>query len=167
MTRLRNTHTIVTVNGQYPGPTIYVNEGDNLIVQVENNEPYNVTIPWHGVKQLISHWVDGAAYITEWPINVRSIFDYNFTITGQVGTLWWHADISYERATVHGALVILPRAGNDYPFPKPDAEFPIILGEWWNANVEDMVAGSIPSDLDAYTINGQPGLFYPCSANDL
>ncbi|GLJ16994.1 hypothetical protein SUGI_0293930 [Cryptomeria japonica] len=170
-TRLCSTQTIVTVNGQFPGPTIEVREGDNLVVEVHNNGPYNVTIHWHGVKQLKSCWAEGPAYITQCHITPENKFTYNFIITGQEGTLWWHAHISYLRATVHGALVIKPRAGKTYPYPKPDAEFPIILGEWWNANVEDVIAEAIatgerPPESDADTINSQPGDFFPCSKND-
>ncbi|GLJ29357.1 hypothetical protein SUGI_0578940 [Cryptomeria japonica] len=171
VTRVCNTQTLVTVNGQYPGPSITVHEGDNLVVHVQNNAPYNVTLHWHGVRQMRSCWADGPAYVTQCPITPGNKFTYSFTIIGQEGTLWWHAHITYLRATVHGALVILPRPGNDYPFPKPDAEIPIILGEWWNANVEDVIAdavrrGAVPKDSDAYTINSQPGDFYPCSSND-
>ncbi|XP_057847991.2 laccase-12-like [Cryptomeria japonica] len=171
VTRVCNTQTLVTVNGQYPGPSITVHEGDNLVVHVQNNAPYNVTLHWHGVRQMRSCWADGPAYVTQCPITPGNKFTYNFTIIGQEGTLWWHAHITYLRATVHGALAILPRPGNDYPFPKPDAEIPIILGEWWNANVEDVIAdavrrGAVPNDSDAYTINSQPGDFYPCSSND-
>jgi laccase len=32
------------------------------------------------------------------------------------------------RATVHGAIVIMPKAGVAYPFPQPDEEPEIILG---------------------------------------
>ncbi|KAH9287772.1 hypothetical protein KI387_031889 [Taxus chinensis] len=169
--RLCTEQEIVTVNGQFPGPTIYVHEGDNLVVQVENRAPYNLTIHWHGVKQVRSCWMDGPAYITQCPIITGNSFNYNFNITEQEGTLWWHAHISYLRATVHGALVIYPRIGNHYPFPKPHAEFPIILGEWWNANVEDVLSqalriGGVPNESDAYTINSHPGDLFPCSAND-
>jgi laccase len=34
------------VNGQYPGPTVYVREGDNILVNVTNLVPNNVTIHW-------------------------------------------------------------------------------------------------------------------------
>ena len=54
---------------------------------------------------------------------------YNFTITGQRGTLWWHAHISWLRATVYGPLVILPKLGVPYPFPAPYKEVPVIFGE--------------------------------------
>ena len=54
---------------------------------------------------------------------------YNFTVTGQRGTLWWHAHISWLRATVYGPLVILPKLGVPYPFPAPYKEVPVIFGE--------------------------------------
>ncbi|KAH9304726.1 hypothetical protein KI387_009130 [Taxus chinensis] len=171
VTRLCKEQEIVTVNGQFPGPTLYAHEGDNVVVQVQNKGPYNVTIHWHGVRQLRSCWADGPAYITQCPITPGNSFTQRFRIIDQEGTLWWHAHISYLRATVHGALVIYPRFRKPYPFPKPTAEFPLILGEWWNANVEDVIndairRGAVPLESDGYTINSQPGDLFPCSAND-
>ena len=40
----------------------------------------------------------------------------------------WHAHSSFLRATVYGAFIIRPRRGNAYPFPAPDKEVPIVLG---------------------------------------
>lgn len=45
-TRLCATKPIVTVNGKFPGPTLYAREGDNVIVRVTNHVQYNVTIHW-------------------------------------------------------------------------------------------------------------------------
>ncbi|KAK8592163.1 hypothetical protein V6N13_062749 [Hibiscus sabdariffa] len=75
---------------------------------------------------------------------------------------------SWLRATVYGALIIRPRDGESYPFPKPKRETPILLGEWWDANPIDVVreatrTGAAPNVSDAYTINGQPGDLYKCS----
>ncbi|KAL6213064.1 hypothetical protein ACLB2K_012512 [Fragaria x ananassa] len=33
--------------------------------------------------------------------------------------LWWHAHVSWLRATVYGALIIHPRSPRSYPFPAP------------------------------------------------
>jgi FtsP/CotA-like multicopper oxidase with cupredoxin domain len=33
----------------YPGPTIEVNQGDRLIVKVQNNLPNATSIHWHGL----------------------------------------------------------------------------------------------------------------------
>jgi len=84
----------------------------------------------HGIKQLRSGWSDGPAYVTQCPIQPGQSFVYNFTITGQRGTLLWHAHITWLRATMYGAIVILPKRGISYPFPKPDKEKIIILGEF-------------------------------------
>lgn len=47
VTRLCNARSIVTANGQFPGPAVEVNEGDSLVVSVVNNATYNVTIHWY------------------------------------------------------------------------------------------------------------------------
>ncbi|KAL3717071.1 hypothetical protein ACJRO7_008621 [Eucalyptus globulus] len=168
--RLCQRRVITAVNGSLPGPAIHVQEGDTLVVHVFNKSPYNLTIHWHGIFQLLSGWADGPEYITQCPIRPGSSYTYKFTITGQEGTLWWHAHVQWLRATVHGALIIRPRAGHKYPFPKPHREIPIILGEWWNANVIDvenqaLATGAAPNNSDAYTINGRPGNLYNCSQN--
>lgn len=82
----------------------------------------------HGVRQLRSGWADGPAYITQCPIQTGQVYVYNFTLTGQRGTLFWHAHISWLRATLYGPLVILPKRHASYPFPQPEKEVPIIFG---------------------------------------
>ncbi|XP_061339642.1 laccase-7-like [Gastrolobium bilobum] len=168
--RLCKQQAITAVNGKLPGPTIKVREGDTLVVHVFNKSPYNLTIHWHGIFQLLSGWSDGPEYITQCPIPSGSSYTYKFNITGQEGTLWWHAHSSWLRATVHGALIIRPRLGHSYPFIKPYKEVPILIGEWWNANVLDVenqaqATGAAPNNSNAFTINGLPGDFYPCSQN--
>lgn len=83
----------------------------------------------HGVRQLRTGWADGPAYITQCPIPSGQSYLYNFTVTGQRGTLLWHAHILWLRATVHGALVILPKLGVPYPFPAPNKEVVVVLGK--------------------------------------
>ncbi|MCD7454203.1 Lactose Permease [Datura stramonium] len=171
VTRLCKTKTIVTVNGKFPGPRVVAREGDRLVVKVVNHVSNNVSFHWHGIKQLQSGWADGPAYITQCPIQTGQSYVYNFTITGQRGTLWWHAHISWMRATLYGPLIIYPQHNSSYPFAKPHKEVPIIFGEWWNANTEAvinqaLVTGAGPNVSDSYTINGLPGPLYNCSAKD-
>lgn len=42
---------LLLVNGKFPGPVIEVNEGDRLVVQVNNNMTIPSTIHWHGQYQ--------------------------------------------------------------------------------------------------------------------
>ncbi|KAG5550375.1 hypothetical protein RHGRI_015361 [Rhododendron griersonianum] len=169
MNRLCKQQVINAVNGSLPGPTIQVHEGDTVIIHVFNKCPYNLTIHWHGIFQLHSAWADGPEYVTQCPILPGNKYTYKFTITGQEGTLWWHAHAQWLRSTVHGALIIRPRKGYTYPFPKPFEEFPILLGEWWNANIieieeQALADGRGPNISNAFTINGWLGDLYNCSS---
>ncbi|KAK6943083.1 Multicopper oxidase, N-terminal [Dillenia turbinata] len=171
-TRLCASKPIVTVNGRFPGPTLYAREGDNVLVKVVNHVQVNVSIHWHGIRQLRTGWYDGPAYITQCPIQPGQSFIYNFTITGQRGTLLWHAHINWLRATVHGAIVILPKRGVPYPFPTPYKEVVVVLGEWWKSDTEAVIneamkSGLAPNVSDAHTINGHPGPVTNCSRTNV
>ncbi|CAM8907545.1 unnamed protein product [Rhodiola kirilowii] len=168
VTRLCHTKQLLTVNGQYPGPTIAVHEGDNVEIKVTNSISSNTTLHWHGIKQLRTGWADGPAYITQCPIRGGQTYTYKFQVTDQRGTLWWHSHIFWQRASVNGALIVYPRM--PYPFkPNVHGEIPMIFGEWWNGDVDAveeqmMLNGGGPNVSDAYTINGMPGPLYACSA---
>ncbi|XP_042477010.1 laccase-17-like [Macadamia integrifolia] len=172
VTRLCHTKSILTVNGQYPGPPIVARDGDRVVVKVINHVENNVTVHWHGIRQLRSGWADGPAYVTQCPIQKGQSYVYNFTITEQRGTLFWHAHNSWLRATLYGPIIILPMRNVSYPFPKPYKEVPIIFGEWWNVDPEEVIkqalqTGAGPNVSDAYTINGLPGPLYNCSTKDI
>ncbi|KAE8689628.1 Laccase-5 [Hibiscus syriacus] len=117
-------------------------------------------------------WADGPEFVTQCPIRPGGSYTYRFTVQGQQGTLWWHAHSSWLRATVYGALIIRPRDGESYPFPKPKRVTPILLGEWWDANPIDVAreatrTGATPNVSDAYTINVQPGRdLFKCSSEE-
>ncbi|KAJ7942927.1 Laccase [Quillaja saponaria] len=169
-TRLCSTKNILTVNGKFPGPTLKAHREDKVIVEVYNNATYNTTIHWHGLKQLRNPWSDGPEYVTQCPIQPGKMYKYTLDLNTEEGTVWWHAHSGWARATVHGAIIIYPKRGSSYPFPKPDAEIPIILGAWWKKSVMEIPenanrTGGDPILSDAYTINGQPGYLYPCSRN--
>ncbi|GER57249.1 laccase [Striga asiatica] len=171
VTRLCHTKSIVTVNGKFPGPRIVAREGDRLLIKVTNHVPNNITLHWHGIRQLRSGWADGPAYVTQCPIQTGQSYVYNFTIVGQRGTLFWHAHISWLRSTLYGPIIILPKKDVPYPFEKPFEEVPIIFGEWFNADTEAIInqalrTGGGPNVSDAYTINGFPGPLYNCSSKD-
>ncbi|KAL4651652.1 hypothetical protein ACB092_01G176100 [Castanea dentata] len=168
-TKLCSTKSILTVNGSFPGPTIRVHKGDTVFVNVHNQGKYGVTIHWHGVRQPRNPWSDGPENITQCPIAPNTSFTQEVIFSTEEGTLWWHAHSDWTRATVHGAIIILPKPGTTYPFPKPYAEETLILGEWYKGDVmaiitEALATGGDPNISDAFTINGQPGDLYNCSS---
>jgi len=82
----------------------------------------------HGVRQRLSCWYDGPSLITQCPIQSGQSFTYNFSVVQQKGTFFWHAHVSWLRGTVHGAMIVYPKAGVPYPFKFPYQEHIIILG---------------------------------------
>nr|CAB3490435.1 unnamed protein product [Digitaria exilis] len=168
MTHLCKETLVTLVNGQLPGPAIEVTEGSSVAVLLVNKSPYNLTIHWHGVKQWQNCWADGVPMITQRPILPNHNFTYQFDVSGQEGTLWWHAHIPFLRATVHGALIIRPRPGaSSYPFAKPYREVPIIIGDWWQLDLQQverkMKLGFFDYFASASTINGKLGDLFNCS----
>ena len=81
------------------------------------------------MKQPRNPWSDGPENITQCPIKPGKNFTYEVIFSDEEGTLWWHAHSDWTRATVHGAIVILPEVKTTYPFPKPVAEQVLILGK--------------------------------------
>ncbi|KAK0583078.1 hypothetical protein LWI29_033079 [Acer saccharum] len=172
VTKLCNTKEIVTVNNMFPGPVVYAQEDDRIIIKVTNQSPYNATIHWHGVRQRLSCWFDGPSYITQCPIQPGQAFTYEFTMFQQKGTFFWHAHVSWLRGTVYGALIVYPKTGVPYPFKYPYEEHIIILGEYWLQDVVQLerqviASGGPPPPANAFTINGHPGPNYNCSGNDV
>ncbi|KAJ4966958.1 hypothetical protein NE237_018807 [Protea cynaroides] len=165
-TRLNSTKTILTVNGQFPGPALHVHRGDTVFINVANHGTYNITLHWHGVKQPRNPWSDGPEYITQCPIQAGADFTYEINFSTEEGTLWYHAHSDWSRATVHGPIFVYPKFGAYfYPFPRPYFEVPIIIGNWYKGDVMEIIQtaledGGEPNVSDAHTINGQPGDLY-------
>ena len=96
----------------------------------------------HGVDQPRNPWSDGPEYITQCPIQPGAAFAYRVILSQEEGTLWWHAHTGFDRATVHGAIVVLPKHGTAFPFVQSATAMeempPIILGAVhdWSCNLQ-------------------------------
>ncbi|KAI4388043.1 hypothetical protein MLD38_000416 [Melastoma candidum] len=170
LTRLCESKMVMTVNNNFPGPVIRAQRGDTVFVNVHNQGDYGVTLHWHGVKQPRNPWSDGPVYITQCLIEPSTNFTYEVNFTEEEGTVWWHAHSDWTRATVHGAIVVLPKEGSNYPFPDPDGEEIIVIASWYQGNLnaelaEDLaLAEDLPHSV-SFLINGEPGDLVPCSKN--
>ncbi|KAL4333624.1 hypothetical protein GQ457_07G020240 [Hibiscus cannabinus] len=151
-TKLCGTKTVLTVNGSFPGPEIRARRDDTVYVNVRNQGRFAVSIDWEGVEDSI----DGANELIQPGTN----FTYEIELDDEIGTLWWHARSAWAEATVHGAFVVLPAAGEQFPFPAPTSDHTIVLGEWYR---QELTEGIVPGQADAYTINGHLGETYGCN----
>ncbi|HEJ5274646.1 TPA: copper oxidase [Pseudomonas aeruginosa] len=74
-------------NGQSPGPTIEVVEGDRVRIFVTNKLPEHTSIHWHG--QRLPNGMDGVAGLNQPPIRPGKTFVYEF-VARRPGTFMYH-----------------------------------------------------------------------------
>ncbi|KAF1350084.1 putative multicopper oxidase, type 1 [Delphinella strobiligena] len=101
---------MLVINNQFPGPLIEVNEGDTIRVTVQNQMSNSTAIHFHGIYQNGTNWMDGTVGITQCPIAPGHTFTYEFTVSNQSGTYWYHAHQSVQSSDgLHGPLIIHSR----------------------------------------------------------
>jgi len=129
---------IIHVNGQMPGPLIWANEGDQLVISVTNHlYAIPISIHWHGQLQRGTPYMDGTAGITQCPILHMQTFVYNFT-AADAGTYWYHShvDAQYPEGLL-GPLVVYPKV--DPYAGQYDEEIVVVLQDWFRTRGDEMV----------------------------
>ena len=97
-------------NGQSPGPTIEVVEGDRVRIFVTNKLPEHTSVHWHG--QRVPNGMDGVAGLNQKAIPAGKTFVYEF-IARRPGTFMYHphADEMAQMAMgMMGSWVTHPKA---------------------------------------------------------
>jgi len=74
-------------NGQSPGPTIEVVEGDRVRIFVTNRLPEHTSVHWHG--QRVPNGMDGVSGLTQKAIEPGKTFVYEF-VARRPGTFMYH-----------------------------------------------------------------------------
>ncbi|MDB5962835.1 MAG: copper oxidase, partial [Massilia sp.] len=74
-------------NGQSPGPTIEVVEGDRVRIFVTNKLPEHTSVHWHG--QILPNGMDGVTGLTQPGIAPGKTFMYEF-VARHAGTFMYH-----------------------------------------------------------------------------
>ncbi|GAB1315221.1 Multicopper oxidase [Madurella fahalii] len=100
---------MILVNGQFPGPTLEIDQGDEVEVIVHNNLPYNSTVHFHGITMALTPWSDGVPGLTQRHIQPGRSFNYKWTAT-QYGSHWYHAhQLGQLDDGLYGAIIIHPK----------------------------------------------------------
>ncbi len=114
-------------NGQSPGPTIEVVEGDRVRIFVTNRLPEHTSVHWHG--QRLPNGMDGVAGLTQKPIQPGKTMVYEFEAR-RPGTFMYHphADEMVQMAMgMMGFWVTHPKNPN---FMKVDRDYVFLLGSY-------------------------------------
>jgi FtsP/CotA-like multicopper oxidase with cupredoxin domain len=101
---------MLTINGQFPGPMVECNEGDTLIIEVDNQSVNATSLHFHGIFQNGTNWMDGTTGVTQCPLAPKRKFRYEFTVNGQSGTYYYHGHQAVQASDgLYGPLVIHSR----------------------------------------------------------
>ncbi len=117
------THAIA-INGQIPGPTIELTQGDTAVIRVHNQMKVTTSIHWHGI--LIPNQFDGVPGLTTFPIKPDSTLTVVFPVR-QNGTYWYHSHtMTQEQIGLTGSIVIHKK---DEPAINEEV---LVLNDWTN-----------------------------------
>jgi FtsP/CotA-like multicopper oxidase with cupredoxin domain len=143
---------VMTVNGTIPGPTIYADWGDEVVVHVKNNlteELLNGTsIHWHGIRQYQTNQHDGVVSLTQCPIAPSKSMTYRWRAV-QYGSSWYHSHLGLQAwEGVFGGIVINGPATANYDVDMGS----LFLSDWTNQTV-DTLYQSVREDPDFGLMN--------------
>ncbi|MBY0453738.1 MAG: copper oxidase [Burkholderiaceae bacterium] len=131
-------------NGQSPGPTIEVVEGDRVRIFVTNRLPEHTTIHWHG--QRLPNGMDGVGGLTQPQIAPGKTFVYEF-VARRPGSFMYHphADEMVQMAMgMMGLWITHPRGQHPHIAPV-QRDYAFLL------NAFDVEPGSLTPKINTMT----------------
>lgn len=88
----------------------------------------------NGIKQRKNSWQDGVLG-TNCPIPPNSNYTYKFQTKDQIGSYTYFPSTQLHRAAGgFGGLNIYERPRIPIPFPSPDGDFTLLIGDWYKTN---------------------------------
>ncbi|KAK3368780.1 Cupredoxin [Podospora didyma] len=148
--------TAMAINGTIPGPTIFADWGDTVVVHVTNALTTSVngtSIHFHGIRQNFTNQNDGVASITQCPTAVGETTTYTWRAT-QYGSTWYHSHFALQAwQGVLGGIIINGPASGNY-----DEDLGMLfLNDWSHSTVDELFEEAQttgPPTMDNGLING-------------
>ncbi|KAM0206472.1 hypothetical protein ACHAQI_008199 [Fusarium lateritium] len=144
------------INGSIPGPTIFADWGDNVIVHMTSNLKTSTngsSFHFHGTHQNYTNPQDGVVAITQCPTAPGHSVTYKWRAT-QYGTSWYHSHFGLQTYDgVYGGLIIRGPASANYD----EDVGTIMLSDWSHKTVNQIlpqVQREGPALMDNVLING-------------
>ena len=107
-------------------PTLRVQQGSKLVVNVTNEGDLNATVHWHGLR--LENRFDGTAE-TQQPMSVGESFQYRLSFPDP-GVYWYHPHIREDYGQemgLYGNIVVVP-SDADY-WPAADREMTLTVDD--------------------------------------
>ena len=138
---------MMVINNQFPGPMVEVNEGDTIVVHVDNQAVNATSIHWHGLYQNGTNWMDGTVGITQCPIAPKTKFTYEFKVSGQSGTYWYHAHQGIQASDgLIGPLIIHSKEERDLQEIKYASDQVVMVMDHYHDSSSQLLMEYLASD---------------------
>jgi FtsP/CotA-like multicopper oxidase with cupredoxin domain len=102
-------------NGSIPGPTLHVDQGSEITVQVTNDGDVEATVHWHGLR--LENRYDGVPHETQAPIPIGGTFTYKVQFP-DAGFYWYHPHIREDfglEMGLYGTIIVEPTDPSYWP----------------------------------------------------
>ncbi|KAF2564284.1 hypothetical protein F2Q70_00016160 [Brassica cretica] len=144
---------VILINDMFPGPILKATAGDVVNVNIFNHltEPFLMT--WNGLQMRKNSWQDGVRG-TNCPILPGTNWTYRFQIKDQIGSYFYFPTLLFQKAAGgYGSIRVYSPELVPVPFPRPDGEFDILIGDWFYTDYRGMRA-SLDNGLSLATPDG-------------
>ncbi|CAI0410877.1 unnamed protein product [Linum tenue] len=129
---------VITINGKFPGPLINATTNDNIQVNVFNDIDEPLLFTWNGIQQRLNSWQDGVSG-TNCPIQPGRNWTFEFVVKDQIGSFFYFPSLHFQKAGGgFGPIRVNNRVVIPVPFPQPEDDFDLLIGDWYNFNYKDV-----------------------------
>jgi FtsP/CotA-like multicopper oxidase with cupredoxin domain len=143
---------MLAYNGSIPGPTLHVDQGSELTVDVENDGDIEATVHWHGLR--VENRYDGVPFETQDPIAIGGSYVQHLTFP-DAGFYWYHPHIREDYGLelgLYGTVVVEP--SDPHYWPPADRQLTLTLDDLL---VEDGAIAPFRRSGPTYTAMGRFG----------
>jgi FtsP/CotA-like multicopper oxidase with cupredoxin domain len=109
------THRMLSYNGSIPGPTLRVQQGSEINVNVSNETEMDTTVHWHGLR--LENRYDGVPHETQAPIPPGGRYTHRLTFP-DAGLFWYHPHMREDYAQemgLYGNIIVEPNDLSYWP----------------------------------------------------
>jgi FtsP/CotA-like multicopper oxidase with cupredoxin domain len=139
-------------NGQSPGPTIEVVEGDRVRMFVTNRLPEHTSVHWHG--QRLPNGMDGVAGLNQPSIKPGQTFVYEF-VAQRAGTFMYHPHADETTQMAMGMMGFWVTHPKDANFMRVDRDYVLLLNAYDISPGSHTPKVSTMLDFNLWTFNSR------------
>ena len=106
---------MLAYNGSIPGPTLHVEQGAEITVEVINDGDVEATVHWHGLR--LENRYDGVPHETQAPIPIGGTYACKVQFP-DAGCYWYHPHVREDYGLemgLYGTIVVEPADASYWP----------------------------------------------------